>query len=70
MLHYFRGIEVSGLQDGSFRVSQTKYINDLLHRAKMLQSKHHPSPMVSSVIVDGFTPIEDPMLYRLIVGAL
>lgn len=48
-LEYFLGIEVEHLQDGSLFLSQTKYIKDLLDKAKMVEDKGVPTPMISSL---------------------
>nr|KYP64540.1 Retrovirus-related Pol polyprotein from transposon TNT 1-94 [Cajanus cajan]KYP64559.1 Retrovirus-related Pol polyprotein from transposon TNT 1-94 [Cajanus cajan] len=46
-LHYILGIEVSPNNDGGLFLSQAKYIQDLLHRANMHDSKPLPTPMGS-----------------------
>jgi histone deacetylase 1/2 len=71
-LDYFLGIEVKHQTDGSLVLSQRKYIRDLLVRAKMEDSKPLSSPMVSSLKLSktGGTSVQDPTLYRSIVGAL
>lgn len=70
-LHYFLGIEVSSSTNG-FHLSQTKYIGDLLNRANMVNTKPCPSPMSANTSLSKFDedPLEDPHLYRTIVGAL
>ena len=71
-LHYFLGIEVAWLADGSLHLSQTKYIRDLLQRAVMLDANPQPTPMVSTsrLTIGGSVAVENPTLYRSIVGAL
>ena len=71
-LHYFLGIEVSWLKNNSIHLSQAKYINDLLRRTNMDHSKPQPSPMLSSLrlTADESASVDDPTLYRSIVGAL
>lgn len=70
-LHYFLGIKVSHSSNG-FHLSQTKYIGDLLFRANMLHSNPCPSPLPPNTSLSKFDgdPLEDPHLYRTIVGAL
>jgi len=70
-LHYFLGLEVTWL-DTSLHLSQSKYIRDLLRRTNMLHSKPQPTPMVSSLrlTADQSVSVDDPSLYRSIVGAL
>lgn len=46
MLNFFLGIEVLSVHDGLL-LSQTKYIKDLLYKAKMRDAKHLPTPMIS-----------------------
>jgi histone deacetylase 1/2 len=71
-LDYFLGIEVKHQQDGTLLLSQRKYIKDLLSRAKMEDCKPIATPMISSLKLskEGGTPVQDPTLYRSIVGAL
>ncbi|XP_029127967.1 uncharacterized protein LOC109802636 [Cajanus cajan] len=71
-LHYFLGIEVSNTTDGGLILSQAKYIRDLLHRAKMTDSKSQPTPMVSGLKLqaNGSAAVTDPTFYRSIVGGL
>lgn len=70
-LHYFLGIKVTTTATG-LHLSQTKYINDLLKRANMDQSKPLPTPMISRVHLSATngTPFEDSKQYRSLVGAL
>jgi len=72
LLPYFLGIEVNWLGDDNLYLSQTKYIKDLLQRAKMINSNPQPIPMfLSSILtIDGSIVVEDPTIYRFIVGAL
>ena len=71
-LHYFLGIEVTRLANGSLHLSQQKYIRDLLAKSKMDKAKGISTPMVSNLKLSKFsTPnFSDPQLYRSIVGAL
>ena len=70
-LHYFLGIEVSKVADGSLHLSQTKYINDLLRRTDMT-AKAQPTPILSTLRLqqDDFTVVSDATLYRSVVEAL
>jgi hypothetical protein len=70
-LSYFLGIQATrGSQD--LFLSQTKYITDLLHRTKMEGSKLAPTPCASGGKLSRFAgnPLDDPTVYRYIVGAL
>ncbi|GAU47982.1 hypothetical protein TSUD_87860 [Trifolium subterraneum] len=71
-LDYFLGIEVSYLSSGGLLLSQAKYIRDLLARATMENANAMPTPMASTLKLSkvGSTPVENPTLFRSIVGAL
>src|ERR1044072_409456 len=71
-LDYFLGVQVKHLQNGSLLLSQSKYIQDLLHRANMDEAKSLPTPMVGTCKLTklGSDYMDDPTLYRSIVGAL
>lgn len=71
-LEYFLGIEVQRLKDGSLFLSQSKYLRDLLDKAKMLEAKPISTPMVANLKLskNEGDPLEDPSFYRSIVGAL
>ena len=71
-LHYFLDIVISWTTHGSLHLSQTKYITDLHHKSGMLSSKPQPTPMISSMRLtrDGTIAVDDPSLYRSIVGSL
>lgn len=70
-VNYFLGIQVTPTVDG-FHLNQTKYIGDLLCKVKMQYSKALNTPMTSGEKLSGFgsDPVENPHLYRSIVGAL
>ncbi|XP_047335705.1 uncharacterized mitochondrial protein AtMg00810-like [Impatiens glandulifera] len=70
-LHYFLGMEATRTKDGLF-LSQSKYIDDILTRADMIQAKplHTPVSAGSSLSKHDGDPLSDPFLYRSIVGAL
>ncbi|PNY18109.1 retrovirus-related Pol polyprotein from transposon TNT 1-94 [Trifolium pratense] len=69
---YFLGIEVHHLSSGALLLNQSKYVRDLLCKAKMEDSKPIGSPMVSSCRLSkyGTDTMTDPTLYRSVVGAL
>ncbi|KAG8499199.1 hypothetical protein CXB51_005660 [Gossypium anomalum] len=59
-LSYFLGIDVTHIASGLF-LNQHKYIQDLLQRSHMEQSKGTPTPMISSCMLSAHTwsPIEN-----------
>ena len=69
-LHYFLAVEIKYFLSGAF-LSQQKYINDLFHKTKMLDSAPFAKPMT---IKDKPTSTDnistDAILYRSVVGAL
>ncbi|XP_062103149.1 uncharacterized mitochondrial protein AtMg00810-like [Humulus lupulus] len=70
-LHYILGIQVHHSAAG-LHLNQHKYIQDLLHRAEMLDSKIYHTPMTTATVFsahDG-TPLPDGTQYRSIVSAL
>jgi len=71
-LHYFLGVEVTWLNDNTLHLSHYKYIQDLIRRTHMLESKPQPTLMVSSsrLTADDSISVADPTLYRSVVGAL
>jgi hypothetical protein len=72
-LHYFLGIEVHHTSDG-LRLSQRKYMADLLHCAGVTNCKLSPTPMASSTKLSAHDgdPLgaQDATKYHSIVGAL
>ena len=70
-LGYFLGIEASRDANG-IHLRQSKYILDILHRARMVGAKPYPAPCISgsklSSVLD--EPAHDVTSYRQIVGAL
>nr|CAN75996.1 hypothetical protein VITISV_022989 [Vitis vinifera] len=68
---YFLGIQVRHTTEGLY-LSQTKYIKDLLCKAKMQFSESSNTPMTSGLKLSAYRsdPIENERLYRNIVGAL
>ncbi|KAI3680197.1 hypothetical protein L2E82_50582 [Cichorium intybus] len=69
-LSYFLGLEVSYTDDGLF-LTQSKYANDILTRAGLLDSKPVSTPLATheTFTTDG-TLFHDATLYRSLVGAL
>ena len=69
VLHYFLVLEATRSSDGALQLTQTKYINQILHKAQMVEAKPQHTPMISSLrlTVDGSTAFTDRTLYRQIV---
>lgn len=70
-LSYFLGLEAHRNKSG-LRLTQQRYITDLLQRTKMENAKPVATPMCSSKILTAKlgTPMTDPTLYRAAVGSL
>ena len=71
LLRYFLGIEVAQSKKG-YLLSQTKYISDLFVRAQFSDNRTVDTPLetnASYTPTDGI-PLQDPNLYRTIVGSL
>jgi len=71
-LHYFLGIEASTTLEGNLHLSQTRYIKEILHQTNMPESRAQPTPIISSLRLtkNASTAVQDPTLYRSVVGAL
>lgn len=71
-LHYFMGIEFNTFPNGDILLIQSKYIHELIVKAKMEASKLIATPMLSqsqqSTHICDF--INNPSFYRSIVGTL
>jgi hypothetical protein len=68
---YFLGIEVAYLPRG-YLLSQSKYIIDILQRARFTDNKTIDTPIQINAMYsssDGL-PLTDPTLYRTIIGSL
>jgi hypothetical protein len=64
-LHIFLGLEIN--QDAfNIKISQSKYVMDLLDRFHMTDCKSAPTPLLSGIILEdgGDTPLMDDTLYR------
>ncbi|XP_050156292.1 uncharacterized mitochondrial protein AtMg00810-like [Malus sylvestris] len=70
-LHYFLGIQISKTKTGLF-LSQTKYIQDLLLKTEMNESKPCDTPCLpyTRLLKDDGQSFGNPTLYRSIVRAL
>ncbi|XP_043687786.1 uncharacterized mitochondrial protein AtMg00810-like [Telopea speciosissima] len=70
-LHYFLGISVQNSSTG-LMLSQRQYILDLLDRTHMIGCKPISTAMSPSQSLSrlGGTPMDDPTLYRSVVGGL
>ena len=71
-LEYFLGIEVKRLTNGSLLLSQSKYVQDFLNRVGMANAKGISTPLPSGLKFSKLKSdyMDDPSLYRSIVGAL
>ena len=69
--HYFLGLQATMTKEG-LHLSQTKYIKDLLCKAKMQNAKSSSTPMTSGLRLTnyGSDPVQSAQFYRSIVGAL
>ncbi|KAM1452490.1 hypothetical protein ACFX2I_039449 [Malus domestica] len=70
-LHFFLGIQITRTASGLL-LSQEKYIQDLLKKTEMLDSKPAATPCLpyNRLLKDDGQPFNNPALYRSIVGAL
>ncbi|RVW60112.1 Retrovirus-related Pol polyprotein from transposon RE1 [Vitis vinifera] len=70
-INYFLGIQVKHTTEG-LHLSQTKYVHDLLCKAKMNNANGMNIPMISGqqLTVSGSDTVKDIQLYRSVVGAL
>ncbi|KAM1306524.1 hypothetical protein ACFX2H_008899 [Malus domestica] len=70
-LHYFLGIQITRTASGLF-LSQAKYIQDLLQKTEMVDSKSCETPCLpyNRLLKDDGIPYTNPTAYRSIVGAL
>lgn len=71
-LNHFLGIQISHLSTGGFHLSQKKYIQDLLYKSNMANSKGAHTPMTTGSRLSALDdqPFQDVHLYRSIVGTL
>lgn len=70
-LHLFLGIEVTR-DDTGFYLTQTKYIEELLKRADMENSKPCSTPAIlnAAQTAQEEEPLKNPTSYRKIIGSL
>ncbi|KAM1762795.1 hypothetical protein ACFX12_005393 [Malus domestica] len=70
-LHFFLGIQISQTPNGLF-LSQQKYIQELLVKTEMHDSKACDTPCLpyNRLLKDDGEPYPNPSLYRSVVGAL
>ena len=70
-LHYFLEIQITRTAAGLF-LSQTKYVEDLLAKTKMSETKPCDTPCLPyhRLLKEDGEPYPNPQLYRSIVGAL
>jgi hypothetical protein len=70
-LHFFLGLHI--IQDASdIKLSQAKYVRDILDRFHMIDCKSAPTPFLFGIILEdgGDTPLVDNILYQQLVGSL
>jgi hypothetical protein len=70
-LSFFLGLQVKQTKDGTF-ICQSKYVNDLLKRFGMDNSKPIKAPMAINahlVLYEGGNPV-DLKIYRFMIGSL
>ncbi|KAL1214822.1 Retrovirus-related Pol polyprotein from transposon RE1 [Cardamine amara subsp. amara] len=70
-LSYFLGIEVTRTTSG-LTLTQTKYINDLLHRVSMVAAKPVSTPLLDHPVLNATSGplLADPAEYRSVIGSL
>ena len=70
VLHWFLGAEFKW-SEGLIEMNQTRYIHKLLSKFGMTQCKPKATPSVLGLDIDSESPeLDDPNLYRQIVGSL
>ena len=71
-MHYFLGIEANYTPTSEIHLTQTKYIKHLLSKVGMANVKGMPTPMITSLKLSAQddSNLEDPTVYRSIVGGL
>ena len=70
-LHYFLGIQITSMKSGLF-LSQFKYVDDLLHKTKMFDSKSCDTPCLpyNRLLKDDRVPYYNPTADISIIGTL
>ncbi|XP_065873013.1 uncharacterized mitochondrial protein AtMg00810-like [Euphorbia lathyris] len=67
---YFLGIEIAHSSTGIL-LSQTKYINDIIQDAGLIDATTVANPMTHSIILsEPGLPLTDPFVYRRLIGRL
>lgn len=71
LLNYFLGIQVHYLPSGIL-LNQQKYVDDLLSKLQVGDMKPAPSPSAlgQKLSLLSGSPLEDPFMYRSVIGAL
>uniref|UniRef100_A0A7C8YK69 Reverse transcriptase Ty1/copia-type domain-containing protein n=1 Tax=Opuntia streptacantha TaxID=393608 RepID=A0A7C8YK69_OPUST len=71
LLHYFLGLEVTYLPNGT-SLTQRKFTNDLLHDTSFIQAKPAPTPLPlhCKLSHDQGDLLQDPSYYRALIGKL
>ena len=71
LLKQFLGLEIEQF-DAGIKVSQSKYVADLLLNLNMVECKESKFPFLSGVKLGEFgsSPLVDNSLYRQLVGSL
>lgn len=71
VLHFFLGIEVLH-NDDNMHISQFKYVNKLISKARLASTKTLYTPICSKVLLTIYEGVylNDPTLYRSIIVAL
>lgn len=69
-LHHFLGIEVYTFNYGHLHLSQRRYIQNILQRTNMIDSKSQPTLMITSLKLpkDVVAVVQDPALFQSVVG--
>ncbi|XP_050111865.1 uncharacterized mitochondrial protein AtMg00810-like [Malus sylvestris] len=71
-LSYFLGLQLTYKDNGDIFINQSKYAQELIHKAGMDTCKPAPTPCKpnTQLLLSEGTPLIDPTTYRSLVGAL
>ncbi|XP_070662205.1 uncharacterized protein [Malus domestica] len=71
-LTYFLGLQITYRENGDIFINQSKYVTDLLNKARMVNCRpcSTPSKPHTQLLKDEGEPRSDPTIYRILVGAL